>query len=146
MTDRVVSVAAVETAETRGGNTRYLVRDENGNEYSTFRERIGEAALRLEGRRARIEFHEQKRGGYTNVYLDAIELAGDEEEAPPAGEAEEAAWRTAVEAAPWLVGESEPHEEVPPAELFEKLKPFKERVSEDIRADDVAPAEEGDRD
>ena len=36
-------------------------------------------------------------------------------------------------AAPWLVGESEPHEETPPDELYEKLKPFKERVAEDIR-------------
>jgi hypothetical protein len=49
---------------------------------------------------------------------------------------DEAAWRTAVEAAPWLVGESEPHEEVPPDELYEKLKPFKERVAEDIKEED----------
>jgi hypothetical protein len=41
----------------------------------------------------------------------------------------------AVDAAPWLVGESEPHEETPPDELFEKLKPFKDRVAEDIRTD-----------
>jgi hypothetical protein len=145
MADAVVSVAEVETVETSGGNTRYVVRDENGNEYTTFREQIGEAALRLESRQVRIEFHEQKRGRYTNVYLDRIELAA-EDEAPSAGEAEEAAWRTAVEAAPWLVGESEPHEEVPPAELFEKLKPFKERVSEDIRAEDGEPGAERERD
>ena len=44
-----------------------------------------------------------------------------------------AAWRTAVEAAPWLVGESEPHEEVPPEELYEKLRPFKDKVAEDIK-------------
>jgi hypothetical protein len=30
------------------------------------------------------------------------------------------------------VGESEPHEEVPPDELYEKLRPFKELVAEDI--------------
>jgi hypothetical protein len=46
---------------------------------------------------------------------------------------EEAAWRTAVDAAPWLVGESDPHEAVPPDELYDKLKPFKERVADDIR-------------
>jgi hypothetical protein len=51
-------------------------------------------------------------------------------------DASEAAWRTAVEAAPWLVGESEPHEEVPPDELYTKLKPFQERVEEDIREDE----------
>jgi hypothetical protein len=46
---------------------------------------------------------------------------------------EEAAWRTAVDAAPWLVSESDPHEAVAPDDLYEKLKPFKERVAEDIR-------------
>jgi hypothetical protein len=33
------------------------------------------------------------------------------------------------------VGESEPREEVPPEELYEKLKPFKERVAEDIKGE-----------
>jgi hypothetical protein len=46
---------------------------------------------------------------------------------------EEAARRTAVEAAPWLVGEAEPHEAVSPDQLYDKLKPFKERVAEDIK-------------
>ena len=49
---------------------------------------------------------------------------------------EEAAWLTAVDAAPWLVGESEPGEEVPPDGLYDKLKPFKEKVAEDIKGDD----------
>jgi hypothetical protein len=31
------------------------------------------------------------------------------------------------------VGESEPHEEVPPDQLYDKLKPFKDRVAEDIK-------------
>jgi hypothetical protein len=48
---------------------------------------------------------------------------------------EEAAWRTAVEATPWLVGSGEPEREVPPEELFERLKPFKDRVVDDIRGD-----------
>jgi hypothetical protein len=38
-----------------------------------------------------------------------------------------------VDAAPWLVGESDPHAAVPPDELYDKLKPFKERVADDIR-------------
>ena len=59
---------------------------------------------------------------------------GDEPGGDDGGtDADEAAWRTAVEAAPWLVGESEPQEAVPPDELYEKLKPFKEQVAEDIR-------------
>jgi hypothetical protein len=45
------------------------------------------------------------------------------------------AWRTAVEATPWLVGSGEPEREVPPEELFERLKPFKDRVADDIRGD-----------
>ena len=131
--DAVVTISEVRTFETNRGNTRYVVRDTEGNEYTTFREAIGQRAQQLEGRRVRIEYHENQRGQYTNVYLDKVDPAQDE----PAGEggtdADEAAWRTAVEAAPWLVGESEPREEVPPDELYEKLKPFKEQVAEDIR-------------
>jgi hypothetical protein len=41
-----------------------------------------------------------------------------------------------VEAAPWLVGESEPHEEVPPDELYAKLKPFQDQVATDIQNDE----------
>jgi hypothetical protein len=134
--EAVVTIDEVRTFETRTGNTRFVIRDADGNEYTTFREGIGQEAKRLEGRRVRIEYHENQRGEYTNVYLDKVEPAP----APPAEEddtnPDEAAWRTAVEAAPWLVGESEPHEEVPPEELYEKLKPFKDRVAEDIKAED----------
>jgi hypothetical protein len=132
--ERETTLADVRTFETRGGNTRYVVRDSEGNEYTTFREQIGDKAQQLKGKRARIKFHEQKRGEYNNVYLDAVEPAdgerssGAERDTDP----EEAAWRTAVDAAPWLVG-SEPHDEVPPEQLYEKLKPFKDRVAEDIK-------------
>jgi hypothetical protein len=137
--ERIVTIADVRTFETRGGNVRYVVRDADGNEYTTFREGIGQAARAFEGRRVRIEFHEEERGQYTNVYLDKVEPVpaedgrggGDRADTDPS----EAAWRTAVDAAPWLVGESEPHEEVPPDELYDKLKPFKERVARDIEED-----------
>jgi len=129
--DAVVTIAEVEAVKTRSGTIRFVVRDGDGNEYTTFRESIGERAQELEGKRVRIEYHEQQRGQYTNVYLDKVEPA-------PAGtgddsEPEEAAWRTAVDAAPWLVGESDPQEAVLPDELYDKLKPFKERVADDIR-------------
>jgi hypothetical protein len=126
-----VDISAVEPVKTRSGTIRYVVRDQDGNEYTTFRESIGERAKELEGKRARIEYHEQQRGQYTNVYLDKVEPAPAEEGGD--SDPEEAAWRTAVDAAPWLVGESDPHEAVPPDELYDKLKPFKERVAEDIR-------------
>src|SRR4051794_13401798 len=131
--DGVVDIADVRTFETRGGNTRYVVRDGDGKEYTTFREAIGDRARELEGRRARIEWHEEQRGQYENVYLDKVEPAPEAAATGDDTDPEEAAWRTAVDAAPWLVGESEPHEEVPPEELYDKLKPFKERVADDIK-------------
>jgi hypothetical protein len=53
--DVVTTIADVRTFETRGGNQRYVVRDADGNEYTTFRESIGEQARELEGRRVRLE-------------------------------------------------------------------------------------------
>jgi hypothetical protein len=135
----VISVLRdVRSFDTNSGNVRYVARDMDGNEYTTFREDIGERAKQLQGQRVRISYHETQRGRYTNVYLDKLEPAPSPES--PAGPAaapadgdtdvQEAAWRTAVEAAPWLVGK--PGQEVAPEELYEKLKPFEERVAEDI--------------
>jgi hypothetical protein len=133
----VVTIAEVDPVKTRTGTIRYVVKDSDGNEYTTFRESIGERAQQLQGQRVRIEYHEQQRGQYTNVYLDKVEPAPPEAgAADDDSDPEEAAWRTAVDAAPWLVGESDPHEAVSPDELYEKLKPFKERVAEDIRDSD----------
>ena len=133
--EAVSTVQSVQEVETRGGNTRYVVRDTDGNEYTTFRETIGTRASELEGRRVRVEYHTQKRGQYTNVYLDSIEpMPGDG--AADAGtdtDPEEAAWRTAVDAAPWLLGEADPHEKTPPDKLYKTLRPFKEKVAEDIK-------------
>jgi hypothetical protein len=134
MADAVVTVAEVKAFKTQSGNMRYVLRDDEGREYTTFREEIARQAVAAEGRRARIDFHEQQRGRFTNVYLDAVRPLDE-----PAGEAsseavEEVAWKTAVDAAPWLLG-GEPEEAVPPEELFERLQPFKERVADDIRGD-----------
>ena len=142
-----VDIASVEETETRNGNTRYVVRDAQGNEYTTFRPRIGQAATAFEGRRARIEYHEEERNGFQNVYLDSIEPADREDGDGEGGgghddSADEVAWKAAIDAAPWLLGSDRPKSEVPPDELFEKLQPFKEMVAEDIErggsADDAA--------
>jgi hypothetical protein len=139
MADAVVTVAEVKAFKTQSGNTRFVLRDNEGREYTTFREQIARDALAAEGRRARITFHEQQRGTFTNVYLDGVELLEEPEEDGAASEAvEEVAWKTAVDAAPWLLG-GEPEEAVPPEELFERLQPFKERVADDIRGE---PGEE----
>ena len=136
--DAITTLEEVRTFEMRRGGTRYALRDSDGREYTTFRDAIGKAAQQLRGSRVKITFHEEQRGDYQNVYVDAVEPA------PAAGEGaggdtdpREAAWRTAVEAAPWLVGE--PGQTVDPEELYAKLKPFEERVQSDIedgRADD----------
>jgi hypothetical protein len=124
-------IESVEEVETRSGKTRYVVRDDEGREYTTFRPGIGREAARFEGRRARIEFHEEDRNGFHNVYLDAISEAPSGGTA--AGDADEVAWSTAVEAAPWVLGTREPEREVPPEELYEKLEPFKRLVADDIK-------------
>ncbi len=131
---RDVTVERVEEHRTRSGNTRYVLRDADGNEYTTFKTDIGTQARRAEGRRARIEYHETQRGEWTNVYLDAVELLEDDAAGEPTDDraVDETAWSTAIEAAPWLLGSQPPDREVAPEELFDKLKPFKDLVADDI--------------
>ena len=138
--EKEVRVESVKAFQTKSGNTRYVLRDEEGNEYTTFKEPIARQAVAAEGRRARIQYHEQQRGEFTNVYLDKVELL-EEEEVDESGtrSPEEAGWDAAVEAAPYLLGSSEAKKPVDPDELFEKLKPFQERVADDIRDGDDEP-------
>jgi hypothetical protein len=129
-----VLIRSVEEVETRTGKVRYVVRDDAGREYTTFRPGIGRDAAGFEGRRAHVTFHEEERNGFQNVYLDAISAAPDEASAPDGGtDPDEVAWNTAVEAAPWMLGSREPEREIPPEELFDRLEPFKRLVAEDIR-------------
>jgi hypothetical protein len=134
MAEAVVKVAEVKAFKTQSGNTRFVLRADDGREFTTFREQIARDALAAEGRRARITFHEQQRGNFTNVYLDAVEALEAEHEEGSSEAVEEVAWKTAVDAAPWLLG-GEPEEAVPPDELYERLQPFKERVADDIRGE-----------
>jgi hypothetical protein len=129
--EKEVRVASVDAYKTKSGNTRFVLRDEHGNEYTTFKEQIARQAIAAEGKPARIEYHEQQRGEFTNVYLDKVEPL--EDEGVDGEGTDEAAWEAAVEAAPWLLGTSEPKDAVPAEELFEKLKPFQEKVADDIR-------------
>ena len=138
MADAIVNVAEVKGFKTQSGNTRFVLRDAEGQEYTTFREEIARDAVEAEGRRARISFHEQRRGGFTNVYLDAVEALDATDEDNPSEAVEEVAWKTAVDAAPWLLG-GEPEESVSPEELFKLLQPFKKRVADDIRGTGADP-------
>jgi hypothetical protein len=137
--DAVTSIEDVRKFQTQKGNTRYVVRDSDGNEYTTFREAIGTKADELKGRRVRIEYHEQQRGEYTNVYLDKVEAVAAETGGANQTDTdpEEAAWRTAVDAAPWLVGDPGSAGSTAPEELYETLKPFKDKVAEDIKESDA---------
>ncbi|MFL6013117.1 MAG: hypothetical protein ACJ74P_02250 [Gaiellaceae bacterium] len=135
MPEAVVQVAEVKAFQTKSGNVRYVLRDADGNEYTTFREEIARTAVAAEGKRARIEFHEQQRGEFTNVYLDKVEALPEDDEAQ-ASSVDEVAWKTAMDAAPYLLPGDAVEREIPADELFEKLQPFKDRVAEDIESSD----------
>ena len=135
MPEREVHVDEVKAFKTQSGNTRFVLRADDGSEYTTFKEPIARQAIAAEGKRARIGFHEQERNGFTNVYLDKVELLDEGSAGDDGGSVDEAAWKTAVDAAPWLLGEA-PEGGVDPDEAFEKLQPFKERVADDIRDED----------
>jgi hypothetical protein len=134
MPEREVQVKEVKAFTTQSGNTRFVLRADDGSEYSTFKEPIAKQALAAEGRRARIEYHEQERNGFTNVYLDKVTPLEEGEHEDGGDHAEEVAWKTAVDAAPWLLGDAPPGG-VDADEAFEKLQQFKERVADDIRDD-----------
>jgi len=137
MPEEEVLVREVQAKPTQSGNTRYVLVDDSGREFTTFKEPIAKSAVAAEGRRARITWHEQERNGFTNVYLDKVEpLEAHEEEAGAGDPVEEVAWNTTIEAAPWLLGTSTPKSPVPPEELFDRLQPFKELVADDIREGD----------
>jgi hypothetical protein len=145
--DADVVISSVKTGQTRNGNTRWTVTDENGTEYTTFRPAIGRAAEEAEGSRARISFHEEERNGFHNVYLDKVEPARAEAPAAASSDSDpdEAAWRTAVDAAPYLLDQDGVGGEISAEEAFEKLKPFKDLVSEDIRSGPGNPPDRADR-
>lgn len=136
MPEETVNVERVEARKTQSGNTRFVLVDESGRQFTTFKEPIARQALAAEGRRAKITWHEQQRGQFTNVYLDAVEALADEADAGAEERTNEIAWRTAIEAAPYILGGDAVEREVPPVEFFEKVKPLKDLVADDIRPDD----------
>jgi hypothetical protein len=138
MPEAEVRVSEVKAFKTKNGNTRFVLVDDQGKEYSTFKEQIAAKLPGLEGKRARIKYHEQERDAFTNVYLDDVEpLESSAAEGGGGGaaddDADEVAWKTAMEAAPYLLNQEA--RDVPPRELFAKLQPFKELVAEDIERD-----------
>jgi hypothetical protein len=132
--EATVKVEEVKALRTQSGKTRFVLVDDSGNEYTTFKEPIARDAIAAEGRRARIEYHEQERNGFQNVYLDKVQPLDEPAGADDPG-TDEVAWKTAIEAAPWLLGDA-PKGGVDAEEAFEKLRPFKELVADDIADDE----------
>ena len=136
MPEAVVDVRAVKEVPTRSGNTRFVLIDDEGREFTTFREDIASRLEGLEGKRARIQYHEEQRGKFTNVYLDRVEPLPAEADGEPGDYAAEEAWRMAIEAAPYLLSKDAEENEIPADELFEKLKPFQRLVEDDLEHTD----------
>jgi hypothetical protein len=142
MPEKETKVESVKALKTQSGNTRFVLRDEDGSEYTTFKEDIAKQAIAAEGRRARIRFHEQERNGFTNVYLDGAEpLEEPNGEDGEHADVDEVAWKTTMDAAPYLLSGGAIERPVPPDELFETLAPFKELVADDLRKDDASDDE-----
>src|SRR2546421_1836155 len=106
---------------TRSGNTRWVVRTEDGDTFSTFRPEVGREAERRRGHQVRVTYHESQADGFHNVYLDAIQPAPERPDGPvepadqghpePEGgpaDPEAVAWNTAIEAAPGWQGRPGP--------------------------------------
>jgi hypothetical protein len=131
MPETEVRVSDVRAFETKSGNTRFVLVDDEGKEYSTFEDQIASRLAGLQGKRGRIKFHEQDRDGFRNVYLVAVEPIDEPQEAGRADDTDEVAWRTTVEAR-YVVAAHAGERELSPRDLFQKLQPFKELVAEDI--------------
>jgi hypothetical protein len=132
--EAIACVKEVSDTRTRSGTIRYTLTTTDGDAYTTFKPEIASEAKQFEGARVRIQYHETQRGQYRNVYLDRVEPLDGSADPDEEHTIEEAAWETALEAAPWLVGGANPpRRKVPPRELFERLKPFKDMVAEDIK-------------
>jgi hypothetical protein len=144
MPEATVTVERVEAHKTQSGNTRFVLIDDSGREYTTFKEPIARQAIAAEGRRGRIQFHETQKGNFINVYLDSVEAIPEElADADDEERTNEVAWRTAIEAAPYILGGEAAKREVSPEEFFDKVKPLKDLVADDIRPeDDSEQAEE----
>lgn len=108
--EAVAVLEDVRAFQTRGGNARYVARDADGRQYTTFREAIGERTKELEGSRVRITSHAEQRGDYTEVHLHKLEPMQKR-----AG-----------------TGDTDEPDEIAPEEVYRKPKPLEERVAEDI--------------
>jgi hypothetical protein len=135
-----VEVREVKALTTRSGNTRFVLVDEGGNEYSTFKERS--RATRSRPSASGLASSTTRTSGTAS----GTSISTVSSRSTPATATTAAASTTGarsrrsrggpIDAAPYLVGEREA--ELPPEELFDRLQPFNELVADDIRDGDEA--------
>ena len=130
MPEAVVDVAEVKAFQTKLRQRALRAARRRRQRVHHLREAIARDAVAAEGKRAHIEFHEQQRGEFTNVYLDKVEPLPTDDEATTA---DEVGWRSAIEAAPYLVTGRRRGARDSGGRAVRKLQPFKELVAEDIR-------------
>jgi len=71
-TIQISEVNSKDVKTSRGTGTVYNVKASDGREFSTFKKDLGQAAGRLRGQFALIEYSEVQKGEYTNLYLDSV--------------------------------------------------------------------------
>ena len=85
----------------------------------------------------RLEYHEDERNGFKNVWLDKVTGIAEPERAGGEGSStdpDESAWNTAIEAAPWVLGTNEPDRGgARPRSSSRSSSPSSAFVAEDIR-------------
>ena len=109
-----VRIDKVDAVQTRGGNTRYVIRDDQGREYTTFRPDHRDARQRNSRAGARTSSFTRTSATVSRTSISTGSPRAAESSAPlTATDPDESAWSTAVEAAPWVLGSREPEREVP---------------------------------
>jgi hypothetical protein len=73
--EAVIQISEVNSKDvntSRGTSTVYNIKSSEGKEFSTFKKDLGQAAGKLRGQWATVEYQEVQKGKYTNYYLDAV--------------------------------------------------------------------------
>lgn len=84
MIKTVAVITSVELKPTQSGKTITIIRDKNGQDYSTFSEKLTREAQELEGKTAVIGYDQVQRGQYLNRNAKFLALA-EENQVPSGG-------------------------------------------------------------
>lgn len=73
--ETVIQISEVNSKDvntSRGTSTVYNIKSSEGKEFSTFKKDLGQAAGKLRGQWATVEYQEVQKGKYINLYLDGV--------------------------------------------------------------------------